>query len=208
MRIYSAAGALTGWFAVVFQLYLIIQNRVMSIISTIFQYFSYFTILTNILVALAFTFIVVAPDSRRGKFFRQPKVLTAIAVYITVVGLVYNLILRFLWAPSGLQLVVDELLHSVMPVAFVIFWLAFVPKGELQWKDVFPWLLYPLIYLIYILLRGAGTGRYPYPFIDVNTLGYSRVLLHCGGLFLVFFLLSLLFVGIGRVSAGRRAKTA
>lgn len=136
-QIYLTLGAVLGWFAVVFQLYLIIINKVMTILATIIQFFSYYTILTNILVAVCFTVLLLASDSDWGKFFASPKVLTAITVYITVVGLVYNVILRYLWHPAGLQLVVDELLHSVIPVLFILFWLIFVPKKNCIGKTYF-----------------------------------------------------------------------
>src|SRR4051812_38806133 len=102
------------------------------------------------------------------------------AVYITVVGLVYNLILRQLWKPAGLQFVDDELLHSVIPFLFILYWLMFVPKSELKWKDVLFWLIYPLIYLICILIRGALSGFYPYPFINTDDIGYYETFINSG----------------------------
>lgn len=201
LRIYITIGALLAWFAVILQLYLIIENRVRTIFDTVIQFFSYFTILTNILVAVCFTMLLLQSASARRNFFSRAKVLTAITVYITIVGLVYNLILRKLWNPEGMQLIADELLHSVNPVVFVLFWFIFVPKKALQWKDAFPWLIYPFFYCLYILIRGWISGLYPYPFIDVNDLGYYNVLINTGILFLAFFLISLLFVAIGKMMA-------
>ncbi|MEO6638860.1 MAG: Pr6Pr family membrane protein, partial [Ginsengibacter sp.] len=131
-------------------------------------------------------------------FFSNQKVLTAIAMYITIVGLVYNTILRFQWQPKGLQLIVDELLHSVIPVLFIVFWFLFVPKAYLKAKDIFPWLLYPLFYIIYILIRGSINGVYPYPFVDVVQLGFSKVFLNSGILVMVFVAFSFLYVALDR----------
>jgi hypothetical protein len=117
---------------------------------------------------------VIKKKSRWGGFFSKPTVITAITLYITVVGATYNLILRSLWKPEGLQQIVDELLHVVVPLLFIFYWLFFAPKMSLRWKDVLPWLLYPLIYVILILFRGGLSGYYPYPFIDVNLLGYIK----------------------------------
>ncbi len=188
----------SGWFALIAQFYLIIVNRVASIPETITRYFSFFTILTNLIVVVCCTFILLKPVSNIGKFFSRPDTLTAIAVYITVVGIVYNTVLRFLWAPQGLQLIVDELLHSVIPLLFIILWFLFARKTVLKWKNIFPWLLYPLVYIILILIRGVFSGFYPYPFINVTELGYNKVLVHGAGLLLVFLFLSLLFVAIGK----------
>ncbi len=200
-RTYLAVGTTAVWFAVVFQLYLLILNRTVPVQEAIIRYFSYYTILTNMLIAVCFTALLMKPQSRWGRFFSSPKTLTAIAVYITVVGIVYNMVLRFTWNPQGLQRVVDELLHLIIPLLFIVYWLIFAPKAGLQWKNVFPWLLYPLVYIVCILFRGSCSGFYPYPFIDVKTLGYSKVLLNCGGLFIAFLLLSLLFVAIAKLKS-------
>jgi hypothetical protein len=198
-RTFLQIGTITGWFAVVFQFYLIIINRVASVPETIIRFFSFFTILTNMLVALCFIFLLLKPKPNWGKFFSRPKTLTAITVYISIVGIVYNTILRHIWNPKGLQLIVDELLHSVIPVFFILYWLIFVPKAELQWKNVFPCLIYPVVYILFVLFRGALSGFYPYPFINVNSLGFNKVLLNSGGLLIVFLGLSLLFVAIGKI---------
>ena len=132
------------------------------------------------------------------KFFSKQSTLAAIAVYITIVSIVYNIILRFLWKPQGLQLIVDELLHSVIPVLFVLFWLVFVPKGNIGWRSVLAWLLYPLSYLIFILLRGPSSLFYPYPFIDVTILGYSKVIINSTGMLLAFLAVSIIFILLDR----------
>ncbi len=192
-------GAILAWFAVIFQLYLIIINRNFSVLITIFRFFSFFTILTNIIVAITFSSFCFQKNSVSKNFFSQSKVLTAVTVYITIVGLVYNLILRFTWQPKGLQMLVDELLHTVIPIYFIIFWLIFVPKGSLGWKNVFPWLLYPFMYLVYIMIWGHFSTQYPYPFINVMELGYERVLINSVLLFITFLIMSFLFVGIGKL---------
>lgn len=192
-------GTLFGWFALISQFYLIVANRVAPIPETILRYFSFFTILTNILVAVCFTVLLIKPQSGRWAVFSRPATLTAIAVYITMVGIVYNVILRSLWNPTGLQRTVDELLHSVIPVLFIFYWLLFVPKASLRWRDMLTWLLYPLIYIVGILSRGSFSGFYPYPFIDVTSIGYGKVLLNCGGLMIAFIVLSVVFVAIAKL---------
>jgi hypothetical protein len=84
-------------------------------------YFSFFTILTNLLVALGTTFPVLGPHSRAGSFFNQPAVQTAITIYIAVVGVVYSLVLRQLWAPAGLRKLADVVLHDLIPLLYITF---------------------------------------------------------------------------------------
>lgn len=190
--------SIIGWFAVILQFYLIMVNRVAPIPETIIRYFSFFTILTNILVAVCSTTLLLKPKSGWGYFFLRQSTLTAITVYIVIVGMVYNLILRFIWEPTGLQRVVDEALHAVIPVLFLLYWFVFVPKGELKWKDVLAWQIYPFVYVLYILLRGAISGFYPYPFISVSDLGYGKVFINFCMLASAFLVISILFVAIAK----------
>ena len=120
-------------------------------------------------------------------------------MYITIVGLVYNIILRSLWKPAGLQWIVDELLHSVIPLLFIVLWLFFVPKGKILWKSVLAWLLYPLFYLIFILICGPSSSFYPYPFIDVSKIGYNKMLINSAGMLLAFLVVSILFITLNRL---------
>ena len=194
-KFFLLVGALTGWLAVVLQFVLIIVNRKADIPETIIRFFSFFTILTNIIVSVCYTSLLLRP----GKFLSRPGVITAVAVYITVVGLVYNVILRYIWDPQGLQFIVDELLHTFNPVWFILFWFIYKSKTSIKWKDVILFLIYPLVYILYVFARGAISGFYPYPFINVSELGYETAILNAFYITLVFIFFSLVFIGIGKI---------
>jgi hypothetical protein len=197
MRIYAAIGALLGWFALVLQLYLMLAQSPRSataMLATVITFFSFFTILTNLLVALIFIVVTFG----WGRWLRSPSVQASAAAYITIVGTIYQLLLRHLWNPQGAQWVADVLLHSILPVGYVLYWLLFAPRAGLRWKDAIAWLLYPAVYLVYILARGAVSGIYPYPFVDVNVLGYGGVLVQAAMLLMVFSGVGLLVVALGR----------
>lgn len=198
-QIFLAAGVVIVWFSVIAQLYLAIENRTVPVMEALIRYFSYFTIQTNILVATCFTVLLLKPSSNWWKFFSDNLVRSAICTYITFVGVTYNILLRQLWQPTGLQKLVDELLHSVIPVIFILYWLIYTPKTRLQWKNALHWLIYPVVYIIVMLVRGAFSGYYPYPFIDVTVLGYPRVLLNGFGLIIAFLLLSCLLIALGKI---------
>jgi hypothetical protein len=187
-----------GWFALVSQFWLILENRQTSVAGTIARYFSFFTILTNLLLAVCTTVLLIRPAGRWGNFFSSQTVLTALTVYITIVGITYNTILRFLWQPQGLQWITDELLHLVIPVVFILIWCLYVAKDQLQYKHAFTWLLYPLAYIIYTAVRGAITDLYPYPFVNVTVLGYSRVIVNSLVLVAAFMGLSLFLIAVGK----------
>jgi len=111
-----------------------------------------------------------------------------------------------LWSPEGLQLVADELLHSVIPLFAIIYWWNFSDRSSLQWRDIPGWLIYPFVYLIYILTRGAASGFYPYPFVDVGRLGYGVVALNSIALLAAFIFLSAFFIFIGKFSLRKPVK--
>ena len=203
-RIIAFIGAAIGWFAIIAQFYLIITNRVVSVPETIFRFFSYFTIDTNILVALCFTFIFLGSKSRLGQFFTKTTTVTALTVYIIIVGIVYNTILRLTWNPQGLQMIVDEILHSVTPVFFILFWVIFTPTEGLKYKQAFSWLIYPLAYMLYAVIHGAITKFYPYIFVDVTRHGYGKVISNAGLILFAIFVLSLILIATGKATRDKK----
>lgn len=190
----AAIIALAGWFVVIMQFFLLMQVQGVPRMELVIRFFSYFTILTNILVAVMFTMAAFSDNT----FFTRPGVQTAITVYIIVVGLIYNLVLRFLWSPQGMQRFTDELLHTIIPVSAVVYWVKYVRKDGLVYRNCFLWLLFPFAYILFVALRGAASGFYPYPFIDVTRLGYPRALLNGLGMVLIFMGLSLFLTAIGQ----------
>jgi hypothetical protein len=124
--------------------------------------------------------------------------IAAITLYITIVGVTYNLILRSLWNPQGWQRVADETLHLITPLLFIFYWIFLANKKGLNLKGILLWMIFPIVYLIYTLLRGEVTGYYPYPFLDVGTLSYPVVLLNCVYMTLGFLTVSFLIVVLGK----------
>lgn len=182
MRIYAAIFAAIGWFAIIGQ-YI---NAYVDVPGGIFNYVSFFTILSNILVATTLTSVALAPESRVGRMMMRPAVATASALYITVTGLVYYFLLAALYDLEGWTKHFDHLLHYVVPPAYVLFWAIWIRKGTLSLVNVPAMLVAPLLYGAYTLLRGPIANSYPYPFIDAAKLGYPRTFLNIAE-FIVFF---------------------
>ncbi|WP_442588088.1 Pr6Pr family membrane protein [Pedobacter sp. AW31-3R] len=200
--IYLSLTALMLWFALGLQFYISIGKDMAegrSLAGAIVQVLSYFTIQTNLLIAVAFSSILILPGTSWGRFFSRTSVLTAINVYINIVGLVYAFVLKGLWKPEGLFKLADYLLHTASPVLYLLFWLFFVKKQLIPWKRVFPWALFPLVYLFYSLIRGYFTGYYPYPFVDAAKIGYQQVFINSLLVLLVFMVISAVFITINRV---------
>jgi hypothetical protein len=198
---YRLVAASLAWFGLCSQLYIILAARLgngLSLLGGAINFLSFFTVLTNTLAAVALTASFVTKGSRTDRFFLRPTVNTGIAASMIFVGIAYQLLLRHLWQPQGLQLVADELLHDIMPLLFLLYWWRFVPKAVFGWRDIAKWALYPVAYLLYALVRGALFGLYPYPFIDAGQLGYARVAVNAGGLLIAFVTIAALLVALDR----------
>ncbi|BEP91890.1 Pr6Pr family membrane protein [Acidovorax sp. A79] len=194
--------ALLVWFAVLLQLVLSLRLALaggQSALQGLVAYLGYFTVLTNILVALVLTLPAVAAASSWGRFFARAPVQACAAISIVLVGLAYHFLLRNIWDPQGWQWLADVLLHYAVPVLFGLYWLGAAPgKRGLRWWVPLAACAYPLAYFAYALVRGVWLGSYPYPFIDVNALGYATVLRNAAGLLGGFVLVGFLFLGAGR----------
>ncbi|WP_428556969.1 Pr6Pr family membrane protein [Pseudomonas edaphica] len=202
MKRYVATAALAGWTGLAIQQYLIFYSRWeagASLLGGLINFFSFFTVLTNTLVVVVLSYALVNRESAAKRFFLAPAVSSGIAASIVVVSLAYNLLLRHLWSPTGFQFIADELLHDVMPLLFVIYWWRCVPKGTLHFKHIGGWVIYPLVYFGYVLLRGHLLGQYQYPFIDVDSLGYPQVFVNAGGILAGFVGIALAMVGLDKI---------
>ena len=200
MRAYRSLAALTAWFGLLLQYYLLVQGQAGAEFATrTINFFSYFTILSNLLAAAALSAPTTAPTSPLGRFFAAPAVRTAVALYTSVTAVTYIVVLQALWSPQGLQWVADATLHYVTPALFLVDWLIFTPKGTLRANVVVGWLIFPLGFGIYSLARGPISGFYPYPFLNAGTLGYAKVLANMGVLSAFFLAVGLGFVLLDRL---------
>ena len=200
-RRFIAVAAILGWAGLSIQLYLILYSRwsiEASLLGGLMSFFSFFTVLTNTLVATVLTCEWTSRDSAARRWFLQPWVSSGIAVSIAVVGLAYNVLLRHLWHPQGWQWLADELMHDVMPLLFLAYWWCCVPKGALRLRHIAAWVIYPVMYFAYALWRGHLLAVYPYPFIDVEKLGYPQVFVNAGGLLAGFVGIALVIVALDR----------
>ena len=172
-----------------------------SVVWRLVEFLSFFTILTNVLLIVVTAFALARPSSPLA----SPGAMTAAAVYILVVGVTYAWLLAGLEKHQGLSVWTNAGLHQVSPVLFLLYWLVFTPKRGLRFAQALGWLAYPAAYIAYTLARGALTGRYPYPFANAAKLGYPHALLNAVLFLLVFYLLGVGAVAIGRLRVDRPA---
>lgn len=186
MPTYLAATLLAAlaWAALLLQLWLSLRlaaGNGQGALQGLVAYFGYFTVLTNLFVALVATRGARLPDGGRDLASRGGAIAS-----IVVVGLGYHLLLRNIWDPQGWQKLADIALHYAVPLAALTWWLVLPPRLRIPGTAPLRWLAWPLAYVVYAMLRGEIIGSYPYYFIDIGVLGWPRVLLHLAGLLLVF----------------------
>lgn len=160
---------------------------------------SYFTFQSNFLVAawliISLIFIKKENDAPIFSFFIHG----AILVYITFTFIAYTFVLQPL---EGFFLIDDN--HYFIPIFFVIEWLYTKSKFKQKPKTgkkikinyALFWLLYPLLYLVYILIRGLYTGNYPYPFLDLTLIGPIPFIISSTLILFALYLIGRLYISL------------
>ena len=162
--------------------------------------FGYFTIWSNTLVALVTVWFARGGDKKR--LLGRPWLLAATMVYIIVVGLIYNVLLLSTNPQVGVRKVVDLTLHTVVPIAYTLWWLTQIERGQLNWKALLPALVFPLAYCLVAMTKGTITGKYAYFFIDIGKYGLPQVLLNSAGLAALYALLMAVVIAFDRRGGG------
>ena len=168
--------------------------------------YGYFTIWSNTLVALVTTRF--ARGGGEGNVLGHPVTMAATIVYIIVVGVIYNTLLVQYNPQTGLRLLIDTTFHTLIPIAYPLWWLAFVPRGRLGWRAVGPTVVFPVVYGVFALVKGSITGKYAYFFIDVGKYGLGQVLLNILALGLLYAVLMAIVIALDRWVHRRRSVTA
>jgi len=134
--------------------------------------FAFFTIQSNILVAVSALLTALQPDV--DTLLRRVLRLPAL-VAISVTGVVYHAVLAGLVEMSPAAAFADLLVHTAVPFLAVTGWFAFGPRGRTSWRVVGLSVVFPVLWLTFTLVRGPLVGGFwPYPFVDVDELGWGR----------------------------------
>jgi hypothetical protein len=135
---------------------------------------SYFTIWSNITVAVVMTLLYLDP-SRDNKLFRIVRLDSLLM--ITVTGLVYHLLIAPYYQPESFNIVSNRLEHYITPVLTILVWVIAGPRKWIKLSYIPAALVIPSIWVGYTFLRGAFINQYPYGFIDVVELGYLSAII-------------------------------
>jgi hypothetical protein len=195
---YRTVGAIAILVAISYQVITGLEHAGFSVT----DYFSYFTVLSNLFAAsmlLYGAWRVGKPRSERTELLRGASVL-----YMLTTGIVFAVLL------SGKHVSipwVNTIVHQVMPAVVALDWLVDPPHKPIELPRALWWLGFPLVYLIYTLIRGAIVNWYPYPFIDPRGhSGYLKVTGNCLGIAVGQILLIALITWTAR-QLGERGET-
>lgn len=157
-----------------------------------FNLFGYFTVQSNLLLALCYGVLAGAALSGRSPTWAVTARACAVT-YVLVVGLVYLVLLAPLGVAGGVPVPwANVVLHVVTPLAGAVDWLAAPDRRRLPGRVVGLALVYPLVWCGVVLVRGATDGWVPYPFLDPDEDGWGAVGVACvaiTGLFVALFAL-------------------
>jgi len=194
--------AAVAWFALVFQLALVVSGEAIlvdedppGLVARTYRYFAYFTIQSNVLVAITST--VLARDPAEDRLGWRAARLAGV-VGITVTALVYFTLLRGLLELEGANWLADLLLHQVVPALALAAWALAGPRPRIGLRETAYALAWPVAWLCWTLVVGQVDGWVPYPFLDADQEGWGAVGTACAGITILFLLLFALYAWLDR----------
>ena len=168
--------------------------------------YSYFTMWSNLTVAIVMTILVIAPN--RGRIFQVFR-LDALLM-ITVTGVIYWGMLAATNTSQGIDRVGNLFNHSITPILTVVIWLIAGPRNWIRWWTPLAALILPITWAVYTLVRGAAINQYPYPFLDVAKYGLASVMVTIVMIAIFGLVVGYVYYGIDYALSGkaRKAKAA
>jgi hypothetical protein len=158
--------------------------------------FGYFTIWSNLLVAVTITLLFLNPNrsSQRFKLFRNTSLLM-----ILMTGILYHLLIAPTANPESWNIYTNAFQHYITPAITVFVWLLVGPRKWFSLRMTISVFAIPTAYLIYTFARGAIIDRYPYGFFDVIEYGYVSVGTTLVMIYIAGYVLALLFLALDKV---------
>ena len=146
--------------------------------------FAFFTIQSNIIVGVTSLLLAVNPE-RSSTLFATFRLTGVVAITVTFV--VFHVALSRLLRLDSWAQAANQLQHTIVPVLAVVGWLAYGPRGLTAARIARLTVIFPLGYLIFTIIRGPlASDWYPYPFVDVQQLGYARAAVNSAWVALLF----------------------
>ncbi|WP_345751227.1 Pr6Pr family membrane protein [Microbacterium rhizophilus] len=176
------------------------------------------TYLTTVTNAILLGYLVVGVWTmwvRRSPDLPAPRLRGAIVTWMVFIGVIAHSMLEN-WAnpfdavfvpdpAAALQGIALLIAHYVLPVAILLDWLLFGPRGQTIWRDLLWWPLYPLAYGVITILRAIWlpevANRIPYPFMQPVHENWLGVLVSLLPMILAVVAIGALVIGWDRAIA-------
>ncbi len=170
------------------------------------NYFSYFTIDSNLIA----TGVLIAGTLNRNHAStpRLDLVRGGAVVYMSITGIVFTVLLSNTDVDTAIPWI-NSVVHELMPLVMLADWLITPPAARLRLRQGMLWLSFPLVWIVYTIVRGAIVNHYPYPFLDPANGGYASVTVYCLAILVAMVVVSALVVVLANAAGGgRRAEAA
>lgn len=92
----------------------------------------------------------------------------------------------------------SNILHIIIPIYALVDWVLFADRKKLPFNKLWIVLIYPIVWLVVILIRGATDGWVPNPFLDPAT-GYGSVAAYSIAIAVFIVLFELVVFALSRV---------
>jgi hypothetical protein len=165
-----------------------------------FDWISYFTIWSNIVVAIVLTMLWRKPEifERNNSSGTKWRALRLDSILmITITGIVYNLLLAE--PKTGIDFVSNLFIHIVTPAVTLLVFLITGPRGLLRPSIVLYSMIVPIVWATFAIVRGIVLNTYPYPFFDVSAHGLPYVLGFVGQIMAFALILAFGLLGFDRL---------
>jgi len=167
------------------------------------NYFSYFTIDSNLIATGVLIAAALHRDSASTP--RLDLVRGGAVVYMSITGIVFTLLLSNTDVDTAIPWV-NSVVHELMPLVMLADWLITPPAARLRLPHCLLWLSFPLVWIVYTLIRGAIVNKYPYPFLDPANGGYASVTVYCIAILVAMLVVSALVVVLANAAGGGRRR--
>lgn len=167
----------------------------------------YYTILSNILVTLFLGYLVylMAKKSDRYQSNSFLRTKTGVTMAIMITFFIYHTMLRPYIFPEQFWRIENLLCHYILPLGFFTDGLLFDHKIRFSPFDPLYWTSFPLFYSALALFNGTVTkfaipgspdSPYPYFFLNLDTNGWSGVLISSLFIFIFYLIGGYLLIGL------------
>lgn len=191
--------ALFSFYHIIFGL-VVISVLIFDLGRTNFQIFNYFSFFTNQCIFIFACVFLYLGFANKG-ILQKPNVDSvrgALVAYMLIVAGLYAVLLSKIDDPSRV-LWIDFIYHKLLPGTALISWIIFPPAKSLKYSNISVWLAYPLLFVIFTLIRGAVTNWYPYYFFDPSTGGYLKIFTFSAEVIVIGLFISWLLIFVGNL---------